>query len=165
MQMKGIFNMATPEQQQENLFTIEAIHGLWDVDSKIDDLELDLESLKIPQLHSKYMKIMNDENRILNRMMFTHKMLEKDKFEYYSGKMCEEDLEERNWKPLTLKILKGDISKYIEGDPDIIQNLVMIGDQREKVGLLSSIIGSVNNRSFQITNAIKWKQFTNGING
>ncbi len=150
---------------EEKPFTLEMIHELWDVDSKIDDLELDLESLKIPQLHSKYMKIMNDENRILNRMMFTHKMLEKDKFEYYSGKMCEEDLEERNWQPLTLKIIKGDIPKYIEGDPDIIQNLVMIGDQREKVGLLNSIVGSINNRSFQITNAIKWKQFTNGING
>jgi hypothetical protein len=150
---------------EDQVFTMEMIHGLWDVDSKIDDLELDLESLKIPQLHSKYMKIMNDENRILNRMMFTHKMLEKDKFEYYSGKMCQEDLDERNWQPLTLKILKGDIPKYVDGDPDIIQNLVMISDQREKVGLLNSIIGSVNNRSFQITNAIKWKQFTNGING
>jgi hypothetical protein len=161
--------MMTPnnnnEERNENAFTIEAIHGLWDVDSKIDDLELDLESLKIPQLHSKYMKIMNDENRILSRMMFTHKMLEKDKHEYYSGKMCEEDLEERNWKPLTLKILKGDVSKYVDGDSDIIQNLVMIADQREKCSLLGSIITSVNNRSFVITNAIKWKQFTNGING
>lgn len=150
---------------EDQVFTMEMIHELWDVDSKIDDLELDLESLKIPQLHSKYMKIMNDENRILNRMMFTHKMLEKDKFEYYSGKMCQEDLDERNWKPLALKILKGDVAKYMDGDPDVVQNLVMIGDQREKVGLLNSIIGSVNNRSFQITNAIKWKQFTNGING
>jgi hypothetical protein len=150
---------------EEKPFTLEMIHELWDVDSKIDDLELDLESLKIPQLHSKYMKIMNDENRILNRMVFAHDMLAKDKFEYYSGKMCEEDLEERNWKPLTLKVLKGDIPKYIDGDPDVVQNLVMIGDQREKVGLLNSIIGSINNRSFQITNAIKWKQFTNGING
>ncbi len=155
--------MTTIEEDKE--FTIEMIHELWDVDSKIDDLELDLESLKIPQLHSKYMKIMNDENRILNRMMFTHKMLEKDKFEYYSGKMCQEDLDERNWKPLALKILKGDVAKYMDGDPDVVQNLVMIGDQREKVGLLNSIIGSVNNRSFTISNAIKWKQFTNGING
>jgi hypothetical protein len=145
--------------------TIEMVHALWASDSKIDDLELDLESLKIPQLHSKYMKIMNEENRILNRMMFTHKMLEKDKFEYYSGKMCQEDLDERKWQPLTLKILKGDVAKYVDGDMDVVQNLVMIGDQREKVGLLNSIIGSVNNRSFQITNAIKWKQFTNGING
>ncbi len=150
---------------EDQVFTMEMIHELWDVDSKIDDLELDLESLKIPQLHSKYMKIMNDENRILNRMMFTHKMLEKDKFEYYSGKMCQEDLDERNWQPLALKILKGDVAKYVDGDPNIVQNLVMIGDQREKVGLLSSIIGSVNNRSFTISNAIKWKQFTNGING
>ena len=155
--------MTTPEN--ENVFTIEAIHNLWSVDSKIDDVELDLESLKIPQLHSKYMRILSDENRVLSRMMLSHKMLEKDKFEYYSGKMCEEDLEERNWKALDLKILKGDVPKYIDGDMDIINNLVMISDQREKCSLLNSIIGSVNNRSFTITNAIKWKQFTNGING
>jgi hypothetical protein len=79
--------------------------------------------------------------------------------------MCQEDLDERGWKPLTLKVLKGDIPRYVDGDPDMIQNLVMIADQREKVTLLTSIVGSVNNRSFTITNAIKWKQFTNGITG
>ena len=151
------------ENAQE--ITIEMIQTLWASDSKIDDVELDRESLKIPQLHSQYMQILNGENRLLARMMYTHKMLEKDKFEYYSGKMCQEDLELRNWKPLTLKIIKGDISKYIDGDSDMIQNLVMIADQREKVSLLTSIIGSINNRSFIITNAIKWKQFTNGISG
>jgi hypothetical protein len=141
---------------------IDEIHNLWNVDSKIDDLELDQESLKIPQLHSKYMRIITEENSILSKMMYAHKMLERDKFEYYAGKMCDEDLQERGWEPLNLKIMKNDIPRYIEGDKDIIRSLMKISDYREKVALLKSIIDSINSRSFIITNAIKWKKFISG---
>lgn len=141
---------------------IDDIHDLWNVDSKIDDLELDQESLKIPQLHSKYMRIITEENSILNKMMYAHKMLERDKFEYYTGKMCDEDLKERGWEPLNLKIMKNDVPRYIESDKDIIRGLMKISDYREKVALLKSIIDSINSRSFIITNAIKWKKFISG---
>lgn len=141
---------------------IDDIHDLWNVDSKIDDLELDQESLKIPQLHSKYMRIITEENSILGKMMYAHKMLERDKFEYYTGKMCDEDLKERGWEPLNLKIMKNDVPRYIEGDKDIIRGLMKISDYREKVALLKSIIDSINSRSFIITNAIKWKKFISG---
>ena len=142
---------------------IEEIQSLWSEDSKIDDLELDLESLRIPQLHSKYMNILNAENRVLYRMTQTQKMLERDKLEYYLGKMCEEDLEERGWEPLALKVLRADVPKYIEADKDVVRHLIQIADQKEKVTLLRSIIESVNSRSFIINNAIRWKQFTNGM--
>ena len=143
------------------LITIEEIHELWSKDANIDDLELDLESLKIPQLHSKYMKIMNDENRHLYKMQYTHAALARDKLEYYQGKMCEEDLEERGWEPLTLKVLRADVPKYVEGDKDIIKHLIQIADQREKVMLLNSIVNTINNRSYHITNAINWHKFSN----
>ena len=142
---------------------IEEIQSLWSADSKIDDLELDLESLRIPQLHSKYMNILNAENRVLYRMTQTQKMLERDKLEYYLGKMCEEDLEERGWEPLSLKVLRADVPKHIEADKDVVRHLIKIADQKEKVTLLRSIIESVNSRSFINNNAIRWKQFTNGM--
>ena len=143
---------------------IDEIHALWSKDSKIDDLELDLESLRIPQLHSQYMKILNVENKVLYKMTYTQRALERDKLEYYLGKMCEEDLEERGWAPLTLKVLRAAASKYIDGDRDVIRHLIQIADQKEKVTLLRSIIESLNSRSFIINNAIKWKQFISGVN-
>ena len=143
---------------------IEEIHALWSKDSKIDDLELDLESLRIPQLHSKYMKILNAENRVLYKMTYTQKALERDKLEYYLGKMHEKDLEERGWEPPSLKVLRADAPKYVDGDRDIIRHLIQIADQKEKVVLLRSIIESINSRSFIINNAIKWKQFISGVN-
>ena len=39
--------------------TLEELENLADVDLKINDTELDIESLKIPQLHNKYSKIHN----------------------------------------------------------------------------------------------------------
>ena len=148
----------------DRIMDIEEIHKMWSEDSKIDDLELDKESLKIPQLHSKYMKVLSDENQLLSRMVYGHQALERDKIEYFQGKMCEEDLEERGWEPLSMKIIRGDIPKYVAGDPHVISNLIRISDQKEKVSLLSTIVGNINNRSYMITNAIKWKQFTSGIN-
>ena len=40
---------------------IESIESLWEKDSKIDSVDLKGESLKIPQLHEKYFKILNQE--------------------------------------------------------------------------------------------------------
>ena len=40
---------------------LEEIQELWSSDCVIDDTELDLESVKIPELHNKYLKIFSEE--------------------------------------------------------------------------------------------------------
>ena len=42
---------------------IESIESLWEKDSKIDSVDLKGESLKIPQLHEKYFKILQFSNQ------------------------------------------------------------------------------------------------------
>ena len=44
------------------------IYDMWGKDSQIDTLALDEESLKIPILHSKYVRLLIDERRKLNKM-------------------------------------------------------------------------------------------------
>jgi hypothetical protein len=141
---------------------IDDIYELWGEDSKIDSLALDEESLKIPVLHSRYVRILSDERRHLNKMRETHNILKKDKLEYYSGKMCQEDLEERGWEPLSVRILKSDVPKYVEGDKDIVRQLIQVSEQNEKVLLLVSILGTIQWRGQQIKNAIDWRKFLSG---
>jgi len=143
---------------------LEDILSEWAKDSKIDSTELDKESLKIPSLHNKYLKMYTSENLKLKRMMHDFKDLERDKFEYYSGKMCQEDLTERGWSQFDHKLLKQDIPRYLESDRELITILLKIDYQREKVETVKSIMSSINGRSFNINNAIKWQQFLNGIN-
>lgn len=143
---------------------LEDILSEWAKDSKIDNTELDKESLKIPSLHNKYLKMYTIENLKLKRMMHDFKDLERDKFEYYSGKMCQEDLTERGWSQFDHKLLKQDIPRYLESDRELITILLKIDYQREKVDTVKSILSNINGRSFNIGNAIKWQQFLNGIN-
>ena len=148
----------------ETVLKLEEILALWETDSKVDTIELDKESLKIPSLHNKYLKIYTAENLHLKRMTHDFKEMERNKFEYYSGKMCEDDLKERGWEQFDHKLLKQDIPRYLESDTDLIKMLLKIDYQKEKVETVKSILTSINGRSFHISNAIKWQQFLNGIN-
>ncbi len=64
-------------------------------DMKVDDTQLDLESLKIPQLHNKYLNFLQEERFNLKKMGFDFASLRRSKWEFYTGKMSEEDLEEK----------------------------------------------------------------------
>ena len=87
-----------------------------------------------------------------------------NKFEYYSGKLSEEELNDFGWEQFDHKLLKQDIPRYLESDADIINLLLKIDYQKEKVEAVKSIMSNINGRSFNIGNAIKWQQFLNGIN-
>ena len=143
---------------------IEELQREWHQDAQINDIELDNESLKIPVLHSKYLNIMTDENKIFYKMSTMHDVLIKEKSEYYLGTMCEEDLAEREWEPYGLKVLKQDLPRYIGADEDVINSLLVVSDQRDKGEFLKSILQVINNRSFHIQNAINWRKFTDGLN-
>lgn len=141
---------------------VEAIYQMWSEDSKIDDVALDEESLKIPNLHSKYVHLLTDERRQLQKMRETHKILHRDKVDYYSGRMSQEDLNERGWQPLDVRILKSDVPKYVDGDRIVVNHLIQISEQNEKVQLLVSIMDNIKWRSQHIKNAIEWRKFLGG---
>ena len=46
---------------------IDSITEQWIADAKIDDVELDTESLKIPSLHAKYLKLLYQEKLKLKK--------------------------------------------------------------------------------------------------
>ena len=133
------------------------------VDMKIDGTELDIESLKTPQLHNKYLNLYHDERLILKQMRSRIKELVRDKWEFYSGKMSEEKLERLGWEPFQLKVLKQDLDRYIESDTQVAREYDRIAFQEEKVDFLQSTLKSITARQWDIKNAIEWRKFVNGI--
>lgn len=140
---------------------LEEIHNHWEKDSKIDATELTEESLKISNLHSKYMKMYTSERVSLLKLESELPKLRKDKYEFYTQGPSKEHLE-RGWSYPGGKILKSEASIYLESDDDIINLNLKIAYQREKLDLLTNIIKSLNNRNFQIKNAIDYLKWTNG---
>lgn len=143
--------------------TLDEILDEWKKDSKIDDAAVDQESLAIPTLHHKYLKIYTGENLLFKKMSTTHDVLILNKQEYYAGRMCQEDLDAFGWEPFPHRVIKQDLARYLDGDADIINSRLKNEYQKEKIETLRSILSTINNRSFHINNFIKWQQFLSGI--
>ena len=131
-------------------------------DMKIDDLNLDLESLRTPQIHNKYLNILHDESLTLHKQMIDLKEMRRLKWEYYLGKLDQETLQERGWQPFGLKILRTDIDIYVDSDKDILRLEARVHYLKEKVKYLESILQSIGRRGWDIKSAIEWKKFMSG---
>ena len=130
-----------------------------DKDLKINDTELDLESLKTPQLHNKYMKHYTKFKLLLTRTEDELKTIKRDKWEYYTGKA---DPSVYQAKPFDLKIMRTDIDKYLEADDDIQKLSQKVAYLVTVVDFLDRTLRVVVNRTYTIKNAIEWRRFTSG---
>jgi hypothetical protein len=138
------------------------IMDLWQQDANMDNSELGEESLKIPQLHHKYYKMLVQEGLLLKKYEQDYKAMNRLKFEYYMGVLDEETLREHDWEPFQLKVLKQDLSTYIDSDTDMQTIQAKIDIQKQKIAFLESVIKMVSNRGFLIKNAIDWERFKVG---
>ena len=138
---------------------LDEIQLSWEEDSKIDEDNLHTESTKIPSLHAKYYKILN--NILLLKKIEENKLkqLKKDKWQYYTGKA---DPEVYIDKPFDYKVLRQDVDKYIDADEDLIKIGSKIDYYQIMLNYLDSILKTINNRTYQIKNSIEWQQFIRG---
>ena len=138
---------------------LEQLQEQADKDLKINDTELDLESLKTPPLHNKYLKYLNKFKLLLTRSEDELKNITKDKWEYYTGKS---DLAVYQAKPFNLKILKQDVDKYINSDEEYQRAYQKVKYLETVVDFLDRTVRQISNRGFVIKNAIDWRKFTSG---
>ena len=138
---------------------LDEIQLSWEEDSKIDEDNLHTESTKIPSLHAKYYRILN--NILLMKKLEENKFkqLKKEKWQYYTGKA---DPEVYIDKPFDHKVLRQDVDKYMDSDEDLIKVLNKIDYFQVMLNYLDSILKTINNRTFQIKNSIEWQKFIRG---
>ncbi len=128
-------------------------------DLKINDTELDLESLKTPQIYNKYLKHYTKYKLLLTRAESDYSTLKREKWEYYTGKADPKVYEE---KPFDLKILKTDLDKYLDADIDLQKAIQKVKYLETTVDFLERTLRQVSNRTYTIKNAIEWRRFTSG---
>ena len=139
--------------------TLEELQEQVDKDLNINDTELDLESLKTPQLHNKYLKHYNNFKLLMTRAESDYKILKRVKWEYYTGKASPQVYQQ---KPFNLKIMKSDIDKYLESDEDLIKAKQKIDYLETVVNYLDRTLKIIGGRDWQIRNSIEWRKFTSG---
>ena len=139
--------------------TLEELQQSVNKDFKLDDTELDTESVNIQLLHNKYLIHFNKFSLLLKKSEYDHKSMIRDKWEYYTGKADPSVYKE---KPFDIKVLKADVHIYMDSDPDLQKADQKVAYLNQIVKYLEQVLRSVNNRTFLIKNAIEWKKFTSG---
>ena len=129
-------------------------------DLRVDDEHLDTESLKNQEIKAKYLDHKSKFELLLFKAKGDYKRLYREKWEYYGGKA---DAKIYASKPFDLKVLKTDLGVYISADEEIIDAENKIGYLETVVDYIKGVIKSVDNRGWDIKNAIEWKKFEAGL--
>ena len=130
------------------------------MDLKVNDERLDTESLKNQELYAKYLDINSKFELLMYKAKGDYKMLYRDKWEYYGGKS---DANVYVTKPFDLKVLKSDLSIYIESDEEIIQIENKIVYLETVCKYVDGVMKAISGRGWDIKNAIQWKNFEAGL--
>ena len=141
--------------------TIEKVLENWEKDSVVDSTEPSKELLKIPLLHSKYLNTLTRSKLLSKKAHFDYLQLKKKKWEYYTGKLSQDELKELGWEPFPF-VLKSDINLYLESDSDLINLLRKKIVHDEIVSVVESILSELKSRTFQLRDFINWEKFING---
>ena len=143
---------------------LEEILELWKEDCKIGN-NLDEESRRIPSLHYKYLELLTTAKMLLKDTDLKQKILLKQKWELYNGKMSPDEVQKLNWDPDPLnglKVMKGNMNYYYDSDKEIQESERKVHYYKTMVDTLTDIIGHINWRHTHINNIIKWKNFEVG---
>ena len=141
---------------------LEKIQEMWENDSTIDPDNLHDESLKIPQLHSKYYTIYNTITLLRENARETYNRVRLERHNYYTGKAPAEVYVE---DPFPYKVRdKEALQRYMEADEKLNSIDLKIRYYDVMLKFLEEIIKTVANRTFQIKNAIEWHKFQAGFN-
>jgi hypothetical protein len=136
---------------------INDIQAMWREDSKIDVDNLHLESVKIPELHSKYYDILIKINLLKTKAEEDKKQIVKKKREFLSGKG--EDPEELS----NVIYNKRELPAVIEADKEVSKITMKIEYYKTIIEYLLDIIKMIHGRTYHIKNAIEHLKFTAGF--
>lgn len=140
---------------------LEQVLKYWEKDAIIDQTEPGKALINIPILHSKYLQILTKHKIASKKANFDYLRMRKVKWEYYTGKMSQEELKEYGWEPFQFT-LKSDISTYLESDVDLIKFLEKKIYHEEVVSVIESIMNELKQRTWQLRDYIGWEKFIGG---
>ena len=141
---------------------LDKIQEMWERDAVINPDNLHDESLKIPQLHSKYYTLYNTITLMREKARAQYSKVKLERYNYYKGKAPAEAYIE---EPFPYKVREKDaIQRHLEADDRMNKVDMKIKYYDIMLKFLEEVIRAVSNRTYQIKNAIEWNKFQAGYN-
>ena len=125
----------------------------WREDAVMSDDLFD-DARKIPILHCKWLDKYQRMVLLKKEAQYAFHKLYKEKYSFFMGR---EELAP------DVKIMKNEVPIYLNADEELnkAQARLDLYDTYEKT--LKEVLNNINNRSFQIKNAIDWLRYSRGI--
>ena len=143
------------------MINLDKIQSMWQEDCKIDIDNMHEESIKVPQLHSKYHEILNNLILLRTKAQKIQKSVRHERYEYYSGKADPEVYEK---EPFPKKVRDKDaLIRYIDADNRVSEANLKVEYYDVMINYTESILKQISNRTYQIKNSIEWHKFQAGF--
>jgi hypothetical protein len=142
--------------------TIDILMKSWSEDSIIDPTSMEKELLKISHLHGKYLNIMSHHRHLVRKTETDYKMMKGLREDYYQGHLTKEDLDEYGWEPCQHVLSNPQISRKLETDRELNKLLLKKIAHEEIVTYCENVLRSLNSRTWDLGNYIKYIQLTSG---
>ena len=134
--------------------TLEELQKVVNKDFKLDDTELDRESVNMTLLHNKCLIHFNKFRLLRKKADQDHKTLIREKWEYYTGKADSNCI---SAKLFDIKVLKADVHIYMDSDTSYKKADQKVAYLDQVAKYLEQVLRGVNNRTFLIKNVLMEK--------
>lgn len=135
----------------------------WKDDVKIDEVNLEKEIFKTPNLHAKYLEVyvfMKAKLASTEKKMAQIKFLKK---KYYRGEMTREDLQKYGWEQYQgLKPSNSELNTMFDMDADISEQQEKITYFKTGVSAIEYIMKQLQQRDYSIKSVIDYRKYLNG---
>ena len=143
------------------MINLDKIQSMWQEDCKIDIDNMHEESIKVPQLHSKYHEILNNLILLRTKAQKIQKSVRHERYEYYSGKADPEVYEKEHF-PKKVRD-KDALIRYMDADDRVSDANLKVEYYDVMINYTESILKQISNRTYQIKNSIEWHKFQAGF--
>ena len=140
---------------------LDQIQEMWERDAVIAPDNLHDESLKIPQLHSKYYTVYNTITLLREKAREQYSKIRLERYNYYTGK-AEPEVYAEDQFPYKVRE-KDAIQRHLDADEKLTKIDLKIRYYDTTLKFLEEIIKNISNRTFQIKNSIEWHKFQSGF--
>lgn len=142
--------------------SIETLMKEWSEDTIIDATDMEKETLKISSLHGKYLNIMVYHRHMVRKLETDFKILKGLREDYYSGHLTQQECDERGWEYNMHHYSNPQILRKLDADSELNKLLLKKVAHEEIVSYCETVLRSLNNRTWDLGNFIKYKQLTSG---
>ena len=140
------------------------IQQMWEEDSTINETNLGRESIRVPNLHAKYLNLLSKSKLQLRKAESEYYNTRRLKYRYYRGEMSREELAGLEWEQFQgNKPLKNEMDEFLQCDKDLIELQDKIEYFKTVIYTLEQILRSINSRTWDIKTAVEYQKMTNGL--